>query len=512
MADIRSTSLPTPAATPTTLGLVRQQWLNARDAGAGGDAVADDTAAIQAAINTVAAMGTDPATPGVDAHNRGGTVFLPTGTYMVSQLTLYSHVRLRGIGGGTVLKQAAGSIAPAMIIKDPAARLCVVEHLRIDGNYAAQTQAAGAGPHGVWFDTPIPNYTTINPELFDAYDTIHDVFFYNVNGDACRLTGLGASTIDRVKARQILGRGIHIEFDSNVSGCDIGVTGNFGIEIGSAGFGGSVRLTNSKFFHVGNANPNSTETWTPGIAGVKIYNSQCIEMTDVEAQDCSGPGFHLDTVTYSVFSGCVADTCGAAAQGDAGFELANSQHNQFVGCTVRQRDLTTQSPTPRPLSAVTRFAFRERFGGPGDNVFRGHDGIFPSVPLHQSVASAAVDPNASGGAGSSIEIGSQDGMQVTAYAATYNPVPYQGATIAMTLTGNVAIGSVSYANCHIGLRMTLILTQDATGGHMIALDPSYHTKAGFAAVTAANGVTAAAFICTAAPANTGAAPQWQQIA
>jgi len=507
-----SAGAPAPLATATTPGLVRQPYLNTRDFGLVGDGVTDDTAALQSAINAAAALGTDPATPGTGAHNRGGTVLLPDGTSVIDQVTLFSHVRLMGHGVGTILLQKPASTKSAMIVKDPAARFCVVERLRIDGNDTAQTQAAGAGPHGVWFDTPVPTYTTVNPEVFDAYDTVHDVFFYNVNGDACRFTGLGASTIDRVKARQIIGRGIHIEFDSNVSGCDVGVTGNVGIEIGSAGFGGSVRLTNSKFFHCGNANPNSTETWTPGIAGVKIYNSQCVEITDVECQDCAGPGFHLDTVTYSVFAGCVADTCGAAAQGDAAFELANSQHNQFNGCTVRQRDLTTQSPTPRPQSAVTRYAVRERFGGPGDNVFRGHDGIFPSVSQHQSVASIAVDGNASGGAGSSIEIGSQNGMQTVPYAATSNPVPYAGATIAMTLTGNVTIGPVSYANVHIGVRMTLILTQDATGGHTITLDPSYHTTASFAAVTTAGGVTTATFICTAAPATTGAAPQWQQIA
>jgi len=407
------------ASTPATVaqpGDVRQSWTAARDYGAAGDGATDDTAAIQAAINAAAALGTDPAAPGTGAHNRGDTVYLAAGTYMVSQLVLQNHTRLMGAGHGAVIKSIPANPNAALIVKAPAARACQVLNLRIDGNYTAQTQAAGVGPHGVWFDTPIPDYVVNNPELFDAYDTVADIFLYNVNGDGIRMTRLGASTIERCKGRQILGRGIHIEFDSNVAGCDFGVTGNFGIEIGSAGFGGSVRLTNSKFFHAGNLNPNSTETWTPGIAGVKIYNSQCVEVTDVECQDCSGPGFHLDTVTYSVFSGCVADTCGAAGQGDAAFELANSQHNQFLGCTVRQRDLTTQSPTPRPQSAVTRFAFRERFGGPGDNVFQGHDGIFPTVSQHQSVASIAVDGNASGGAGSSIEIGSQNGLQVVPYA------------------------------------------------------------------------------------------------
>ncbi|MEY3186388.1 MAG: hypothetical protein RL675_207 [Bacteroidota bacterium] len=57
--------------------------VSVKDFGAVGNGVADDTAAIQAAIDVVFAAG-------------GGTVFIPRGTYLTGTLTLKSHVHLVG--------------------------------------------------------------------------------------------------------------------------------------------------------------------------------------------------------------------------------------------------------------------------------------------------------------------------------------------------------------------------------------------------------------------------------
>ncbi|MEH1097896.1 glycosyl hydrolase family 28-related protein [Micromonospora sp. CPCC 205561] len=70
--------------------------VNVREHGAKGDGTADDTAALQAAIDRV--------------RSTGGIVFLPPGTYLTRRLTLHSRVHLRGSGGdATTLRLKAGA-------------------------------------------------------------------------------------------------------------------------------------------------------------------------------------------------------------------------------------------------------------------------------------------------------------------------------------------------------------------------------------------------------------------
>ncbi|MBP1995380.1 cohesin domain-containing protein [Paenibacillus eucommiae] len=69
--------------------------VNVTDYGALGDDAIDDTVAIQNAIDHVNANG-------------GGTVFVPSGTYLVSNLKLYSNMELKGTGWNSILKQNGG--------------------------------------------------------------------------------------------------------------------------------------------------------------------------------------------------------------------------------------------------------------------------------------------------------------------------------------------------------------------------------------------------------------------
>ena len=64
--------------------------INVFDFGAKGDGIADDTAAIQAAIDHAAAQG-------------GGTVLLAKGDYVSGSLVLRSHVRLMVAQGSRLL-------------------------------------------------------------------------------------------------------------------------------------------------------------------------------------------------------------------------------------------------------------------------------------------------------------------------------------------------------------------------------------------------------------------------
>jgi hypothetical protein len=103
--------------------------------GATGDGTTDDTAAIQAAIDSLAAT--------------GGTVFLPRGTYKVTDsggsvaLALAaSNVTLRGAGEGATTIRATGT--PHVL--NVTGTGCIVEHLTVDGGADG---SYASGTHGI---------------------------------------------------------------------------------------------------------------------------------------------------------------------------------------------------------------------------------------------------------------------------------------------------------------------------------------------------------------------------
>lgn len=90
------------AATPRTLQAKLRDTVSVKDFGAVGDGVTDDTAAIQAAFDSI---GTITASGYQDISAKGVTLFFPAGRYLVTN-TLYmpSNTRMQGTGFGTQFK------------------------------------------------------------------------------------------------------------------------------------------------------------------------------------------------------------------------------------------------------------------------------------------------------------------------------------------------------------------------------------------------------------------------
>jgi len=88
------------SAVATTVQTKLRETVSVKDFGAVGDGVADDTTAIQAAINYIGNIG-------------GGTVYIPAGTYLISAtLTVVSgqdNVRITGAGSGSTIFKRNGS-------------------------------------------------------------------------------------------------------------------------------------------------------------------------------------------------------------------------------------------------------------------------------------------------------------------------------------------------------------------------------------------------------------------
>lgn len=106
--------------------------LNVKDYGAKGDGVADDTAAIQNAIN---------------ASQLGFTIYFPAGTYMISEiLTILSNRKYAGSGWGSTIKQMDNkNLAQLVQLPSQSAQYpnIVMKDLCFDGNNAKNTSTIG---------------------------------------------------------------------------------------------------------------------------------------------------------------------------------------------------------------------------------------------------------------------------------------------------------------------------------------------------------------------------------
>ncbi|OJU09406.1 MAG: hypothetical protein BGN88_09755 [Clostridiales bacterium 43-6] len=114
------------------------EYLNVLDFGAKGDGAADDTIAIQKAIDRA-------------AENKN-TVYFPAGTYMCSGLILHAFVGLQGVCnwgysdiGGSELKLNSDKASYLLNITN--ARCCTINGLCIDGN-----DFIGENIHGIYKD------------------------------------------------------------------------------------------------------------------------------------------------------------------------------------------------------------------------------------------------------------------------------------------------------------------------------------------------------------------------
>lgn len=139
--------------------------VNAKAYGAVGNGVADDTVALQAAIN---AVGT------------GGTVFLPAGTYRITdRLTLKSGLRIRGASNvNYYYGNPSGTETPTLIIQDGASKSVFAKIANTTALYdvvisdlamassspppVAPAFAAGAGKYGIELQGTAPLGTIVN--------------------------------------------------------------------------------------------------------------------------------------------------------------------------------------------------------------------------------------------------------------------------------------------------------------------------------------------------------------
>ena len=119
--------------TKATYSMIEGAPVNVLDYGAIGDGVADDTAAIQAAVDA--------------AELTGQSVYLPAGTYLVSSVNgsgavnISSGIEMFGDGASTILKLKAGSTGMVVYAYSPSVYSGLRLHdFTVDGNNVATAQ------------------------------------------------------------------------------------------------------------------------------------------------------------------------------------------------------------------------------------------------------------------------------------------------------------------------------------------------------------------------------------
>jgi hypothetical protein len=206
-----------PATLDSRIGILENGTVNVLTYGAEGNGVANDTLAIQAAI---------------DAAPAGGRVWFPPGTYLVS-----APIRLRGgltyegpghaLGSSAVIKQAAGAniagangvtgvLAANAFLTDAATcdTPIAIRHLEVDGNKAANPSSNAAGilvcSFWSWVDDC---YVTNTPS--------HGVLLTDVTDDGTQISNSASENrIQRCRILDPSGNGIHQVSANTISNQD----------------------------------------------------------------------------------------------------------------------------------------------------------------------------------------------------------------------------------------------------------------------------------------------------
>lgn len=428
---------------------------NVKDAtyGALGNGVADDSAAIQAAIDAAYAAG-------------GGQVYLPPGTYIVGQsasavtsccLLVRQQVRLVGAGRSTIVKaKAALPVGVTSVIKNvDGAWGYDVMSFTLDGNKANQTNTS----NGITLSNTVNPLGPLQPGGIGNGEVtlITDMYVIQTKGDGFNL-GPSEVRVSDCFAFATDGWGYNLNNDGYVVNCTAGVCGKSGSSAGGFQLNSDLRLTNCKAYG--------------GAGSLGQFHVQSVECTLVacEVQESTSNGFAIGGSRTAMIG------CKVSAQAQSAVWIK-------PGITDCQIEFTLVSPVTLPSGTYTT-----QYGVYFDTS-TARNRVRVSWPGGTSFSSAAFGGTLTG---QMIEVDSEKGCQSIAYAASITPSVYSGGTaIVGSLTGALTVNAPN--DGHTGSTLTFILPQDATGGRVVTFNGVYKTSA--AIPTTASSTTTVTFFC-----------------
>lgn len=253
--------------------MIAGSWLNVIDFGAVGDGVADDTVAIQAAINVAYAAG-------------GGTIYFPVGQYLVTGLSLdwgSSLASIKFIGDGqsaTVIKKTGASSNAIFTLSANASDGTYSEFsdMRINGNGSVDGFKITALARNVWRNVRIDNCDNGVNNLGSLINSFYDCNLLSNNvGIVTRNSlfpasgGIFSNLIQMfggsVRGNSNWGFDIGSASAFNLYGVDVEVNGTVG------GTGGGLITRPTVDDEYGLSTITITNSWFEGNFGTSIYAS-----------------------------------------------------------------------------------------------------------------------------------------------------------------------------------------------------------------------------------------------
>lgn len=393
---------------------------NPRDYGAVINGTTDDSAAIQAAIDAAWAAGGGVVTIDGAGSSTGVGGSASAKTCIVNTtLRMKSGVWLRGRGATTVI---AGTANPVIALPSSGVRQ---DRLSV-------TDMLIQSPAGIGITLDSTGQTG-GYQLGWPRITLENITIVDAGSHAFRIVNSGvieARLINCVSLRAA-GNGFLIgSTDNFLTNCTAGQGSSDGIVIQ----GGNNKMSACKAYgNTGN--------------GFSISGAGRHMLSSCEAQDNTLAGFVIDG-SWNVLAACLADT-----NGTAGFDVIGA-NSTLQGCAAMYGGGGSGQTTQVGYNV-------HNLTGVGGNVI---DGITNALVPVGGVTD-----------GNTVRVGAGPGSRkALIYAATITPNPYAAEIHAATLTGNLTIANPT--NKHAGQRLTLELTQDATGGRTVTFPAPFRAN------------------------------------
>tara|TARA_R100001198_G_scaffold96694_1_gene87870 strand:+ start:156 stop:2399 length:2244 start_codon:yes stop_codon:yes gene_type:complete len=468
----------TPAGTgavATTVQTKLRETVSVKDFGAVGDGEKDDTAAIQAAIDSLG--------------NSGGTVLIPVGTYLISStLNLTKKTTLTGEGGyflnqysntdftvgGTTIKLKTGSNTDMLKVQ--------VDSASIGDDYRSHCSIRNIQFFGNRSEAQLPstrdNNTSGNGIVLSG---VRYVTFENVIVIKCAEDGIVVQSHDygsgAISSNNLLIRGCSLLSnygkgisaaggDSVMLGCNIGYNGSSGIS--ASGFG----LINNCLVwdNLGAGVFIASTTEAPVLVGNKIYDN---DLSGINIGSTDGRAVITGNMILRNGGGSTS-----GVQNKSGIFIASTLTNGIVisGNEIGNNTGTTQEYGVYFNSSATRvegFSGNNIYGNATANItlattdnIRLHESIGTATPKHPGFL-AEGNINLNGNALEGFNLNSSPDASSSSVAITTSPVGlFSGATngavymVFITHTGGSAGG---WAVISGDSSTPLILTQDSSG-------------------------------------------------
>lgn len=443
----RSTGLPFINIKSTTYGAL-------------GDGVANDTAAISAALTALSTAG-------------GGTIYFPKGTYLTDPFLIPSNVILYGDGWKSILKRRSGTTG-RFIGQVVGATQITLRDLTIDGNGGGFQGSSGtlggdATCHALFFD-----YNGESPaNTYDQRLRLDHLFVTGATGHGIFTSGRPENWITGCLSYKNAANNYRIGDENYITNCISGRSGDDGFAI--VGVGSLV--VGCKSWWSGRNHTTYGGTASGGNGFTIRGNHPTSDNRGNVLAACNGQdnllaGFLVIDTTQQHLVNCHADnnnlkrtdddvTIAAFNSTGPGFDIWDAFACRIIG-SVGNRPVTGQLATQSHALRIRQTSANNRIDLVGEGLTTGWI----------SSSSNAV-------AGNDLRMGGQGSYTAPAFAATTTPDPYTAEFWNIgALTSDITIANPAAA--HIGQMLEISVTQDATGGRKVTWGNLYK------AVTAAS--------------------------